>query len=143
MTTHVTYQPQETYTGNTTFIRNVLKANALFSGLSGIAFLVGAKPITLFLGLTNPLILTVTGVLLLLFAGDLFFLATRKNVAPKFVVAVIVADALWVAGSIALLATNLVPLTIGGKWAVGIVAAIVALFADCQYFGLRKMKGSQ
>ena len=107
-----------------------MKANAGFSALSGVAFLVGAKPIAAFLDITAPAVLTVAGILLLIFAGDLFFLATRKTVNPKYVWAVIAADVLWVMGSIILLVTDLVPFTVAGKWAVGIVAAIVAVFAE-------------
>jgi len=146
MTTQVTEVPIQTdveQKDRSTFVRNVLKANAVFSSLSGIAFLVAAKPIAAFLGLSMPAILTITGIILLIFAADVFYLATRKTVNPKGVVAVIAADALWVIGSVILLLTNLVPLTTEGKWAVALVAIAVATFADLQYYGLRKMKADK
>ncbi|MFC1975261.1 hypothetical protein ACFLXQ_02555 [Chloroflexota bacterium] len=143
MTTQVTLQTNVKQTNSSTFVRNVLKANAVFSSLSGGAFLVAAKPMAAFLGLSIPAILIITGILLLIFAADVFYLATRKTVNPKGVVAVIVADALWVIGSVILLVTGLVPLTVEGKWAVGIVAVMVAVLADLQYYGLRQMKADK
>ena len=142
MTTQVTKVSVQTdveQKDSSTFVRNALKANAVFSSLSGIAFLVAAKPIAAFLGLSMSTVLIITGIILLIFAADIFYLATRKIVNPKGVMAVIAADALWVVGSIILLVTNVVPLSTEGKWAVGLVAVVVATFADLQYFGLRKI----
>ncbi len=143
MATQVTYQTQAVESNNSTFLRNALKGNGTFSLVSGLAFITGATPIAAFLGLTTPTILIVTGILLLAFAVDLFFLATRQQMNPMWVMAVIGADVLWVLGSIALLLTNIVPLTTGGQWAVGIVAGIVAIFAELQFIGLQKMNSNQ
>ncbi len=143
MTPQVSYQTPAVAVHNTTFLRNALKGNATFSLISGLAFIAGATPIATFLGLANPTILIVTGILLLTFAADLFFLATRQQVNPIWVMVVLGADALWVGGSLVLLLTNIVPLTSGGQWAVGLVAGIVAVFAELQYIGLQKMKANQ
>ena len=50
-------------------------------------------------------------------------------------------DLLWVAGSILLLLGGWLPMSMGGMWAVGIVADIVAIFAILQYVGWRRMRG--
>ena len=142
MTTKVNYASDVTDTDNSTFVRNVLKANALFSGLSGLLFVFASTEMATFLGLALPAAITVVGILLLIFAADLLFLATRNEIDPKFVLAVIVADALWVVGSVILLLTGWVPLTVGGKWAVGIVAAIVAIFAELEYVGWKRMNSN-
>jgi hypothetical protein len=142
MTTKVDYASSATETDNSTFIRKVLKANALFSGLSGLLFVFASTEIAAFLGLALPAAITVVGILLLIFAADLLFLATRNEIDPKFVLTVIVADAFWVVGSVILLLTGWVPLTVGGKWAVVIVAAIVALFAELEYVGWTRMSSN-
>ena len=53
---------------------------------------------------------------------------------------VIALDVLWVLGSVLLIFTDLVPLSIGGKWTVALIADIVALFAILQYVGLRRQQ---
>ena len=50
-----------------------------------------------------------------------------------------VLDVLWVLGSVALIFSNQIPLTVAGKWAVALVADVVALFAVLQYVGVRRM----
>nr|MBI3612771.1 hypothetical protein [Nitrospirota bacterium] len=45
-------------------------------------------------------------------------------------------DTAWVLGSALLLIATPIPLTLAGKWAVGIVADIVAAFALLQFYGL-------
>jgi hypothetical protein len=91
-----------------------------------------------FLGLDASGIILGTGVLLLLFAVDVFYVATRETLNRTFVVGIIAADLLWVAGSALLLLTDWVAWTNAGFWAVVIVADLVATFAALQWFGLRR-----
>ena len=74
MTTETTYAAPVVAGDNTSFIRNVLKANALFSTLSGALFILASTQVAAFLGVGAPAAITVLGVLLLIFAADLFFL---------------------------------------------------------------------
>lgn len=140
MTTQVTYQTKPVAKDSTTFLRTILKENGVFSTVSGLAFIGAATPIATFLGFEMPLILTIIGVGLLLFAADLFYIATRPVLNQYLVIGIIIADVIWVIGSIILLVTDFVPLTTAGQWAVGIVAAIVALFAQLQVYGLSRIK---
>ncbi len=131
---------QSTTQGN--FLRRVLQANGIFSGLSGVAFILGARPLAAFLGLTAPLILMGIGLGLLLYAAALFREAARESIDRQFVVAAIIMDAAWVVGSIILLLTGWVPFTLAGKWAIALVADLVAVFAGLQFYGLRRLNRS-
>lgn len=133
MNTHLT-------TGHpSTLLRRALVANALFSGASGALLALGARPVAPFLGLDNPLILTIIGALLLLYAADLLYVATRPTVNRTAAWLAVALDLLWVAGSAAILLGGWLPLTTAGKWAVGIVAELVFLFALFQYLGIRRL----
>ncbi len=117
-------------------LRWILRANGLFSGLGGLACLLGAGSLVA-LGFPEDLLfsigveLTIFGTALLLFASlaDL-----RKSWARGTVLAIVGLDALWVLGSLAVLLSP-GSLTTGGKWTVGLVALAVADFAFFQFRG--------
>jgi hypothetical protein len=131
-------QASKTYQQDYGFLRRVLQANSFFSTLSGGLFILASGPVAAFLGLDASGIILGTGVLLLLFAADVFYVATRETLNRTFVVGIIAADLLWVAGSALLLLTDWVAWTNAGFWAVVIVADLVATFAALQWFGLRR-----
>ncbi|MFB3094636.1 MAG: hypothetical protein ACE10O_02120, partial [Candidatus Acidiferrales bacterium] len=80
---------------------------------------------------------------LAVFAVWLTWLSTRTAV-PRWQVWLIIAlDVLWVAGSFQLVLASPPGLTGGGKWAVGMIADIVALLALLQFLGLRRLKRIQ
>jgi hypothetical protein len=120
-------------------LRRTLQANALFSGISGLAFTAAAQPIALFLGLDAPFVLVAIGVGLLLYALALWFNAGRHPLNRPFVWAAIIGDTAWVVGSYIILLTDWLPLTSAGWWAVAIVADLVAIFAVLQFYGLRQI----
>jgi hypothetical protein len=121
-------------------LRKALLGNATFSGLSGLFLTLDAAPIAAFIGLENPLILTVTGIVLILYAPLLIWLANQKSIPRLLAWIVIDLDILWVIGSAILIFSNLVPLTVAGKWAIAFAADIVTAFAIAQYIGLRRQK---
>jgi hypothetical protein len=123
-------------------LRGTLYANALFSGISGLAFAVAAQPIALFLGLDAPFVLVGIGIGLLFYALALWYNASRHPLSRAFVWAAIIGDTAWVVGSYILLLTNWLPLTPAGWWAVAIVADLVAIFAVLQFYGLRQISKS-
>ncbi len=93
-----------------------------------------------FLGLGNPLILTVVGIVLLLYMPMLVWLANQSPVPTHLAWEVIALDILWVIGSLILIFSDFIPLTTGGKWAIAITADIVGLFTILQYVGLRRQQ---
>ena len=119
-------------------LRRVLQANGVFSGLSGLAFILGSEVIAAFLGLDAAAIIAITGGVLLLYAAGLFYVAAQETISRAAAWTFIIMDALWVVDSIAVLVIGWPPLTTAGKWAVAIVADVVAIFAVLQYYGLRR-----
>jgi hypothetical protein len=72
-----------------------------------------------------------------LFAGAVWLVATRRTVSRGAVLAVIGANALWVAGSLVFLALGeSSPTTAGSVW-IGLQAAVVAGFAALQAYTRR------
>ena len=120
-------------------IRSILYANAIFSGVSGLLFVIASQPIARFLGVDIPLAVLLLGLGLVGYAALLYFNASRPEISRSFVLFAVVADSMWVLLSIILLLTNWIPFTAPGKWAIGIVAAIVDVFATLQFFEWRKM----
>jgi hypothetical protein len=119
-------------------LRTVLRGNTLFSLVSGITLVIGAGTLSVFTGIEPAIVLTVVGVGLIIYAAFLWYVAAPQTPNRRLVWSVIVADTLWVVGSIILLFADPLSLTIAGKWAVGILADVVATFAVLQYLGLRR-----
>ena len=120
-------------------IRPILYANAVFSGLSGLIFSVASKAISAFLGIDAPIIILAIGLDLIVFAGLLYYFGSRPTISRNFVLFAIIADSIWVLGSILLLLTDWAALSVEGKWAVGILAIIVDIFAALQFFKWQKV----
>jgi hypothetical protein len=116
-------------------LRRTLQGNGIFCGISGVAFIVGAGPITTFLGLSTPIILLILGLLLLLTALLLFRAAAPRSIDYRTGLLYAIIDSAWVIGSVIVLLSGWIPFTTGGKWAVGVVAVLVALFASLEFCG--------
>ncbi len=99
--------------------------------------MLGSGVLEEFLGLPLGL-MRYAGLSLLPFAALLVYLATREQLSPPVVWAVIVLNALWTADSFLLLLTGWVAPTELGYAFVVIQALGVALFAVLEYFGLKK-----
>lgn len=122
------------------FLRNALRANALFSGVSGLCGLVAAAPLAELLGVAPPFLVSLTGLNLIAFAVLLVVVASRRRVASAWVKAIIAADVMWVVGSAALIPTGVFSAL--GRWVVASLAGIVGLLAILQYTGVRRMSRS-
>jgi hypothetical protein len=104
-----------------------------------LVFIIGARPAAEFLGVGQPLFYVVMGVALLLYGAILLWLNRGETVDRRVAWLAILLDLLWVGGSVLLLVTGWIAFSSGGKWAVAIVADIVALFALLQYLGIRRL----
>lgn len=124
---------------SSTSIRSILYGNAIFSGVSGLLLILASRPIAAFLGLDMPLPILILGIGLVGYAALIYINASRAEISRSFVLFAVVCDSIWVLLSIILLLTDWVPFSVAGKWAVGIVAAIVDVFATLQFFEWRKM----
>jgi hypothetical protein len=121
-------------------LRHAILSNGIFCGVSGIILLLAAGPLATLLGIPAPLALRGTGFVLGCYGVALFFLAGQQRINPKLALAVILLDVIWVIDSIVLLLSGWLPLTTAGMWIIGILALIVAGFAEVQYLGLRRMR---
>ena len=123
---------------NSGLLRNALRANAAFSGLSGLVLIVDARPLASLTGISAVLAFYVVGAFLIGFAAELVWVAGQRPISRTLAMVAIVADVLWVAASAVVLATGVLSLTQAGMWIVAILADVVAIFAIAQYLGLRR-----
>jgi hypothetical protein len=119
-------------------VRRTLLGNALFSEITGLAFLLFSLPIARFLGIAPSWSLLLLGAGLLLFGVQVFTVSRSRPLDRRGVITIIALDAGWVAASALLLIAGWLPLTVGGTWAVLLIADAVATFGVLQYLGLRR-----
>jgi hypothetical protein len=120
-----------------TFLRRVLIADAATCAAAGLLLLLGASSLEHLFRLP-PGLSRYAGASLLPFAALLAYFATRENLSPRSLWAVIVVNALWTADSILLLIAGWVePNGLGSAFVV-FQALGVAAFAALEYLGLRK-----
>jgi hypothetical protein len=119
-------------------LRRLLLADAAISGGAGLAMLLGADALGELLGL-SPALLRWVGLVLLPFAALVAYLATRVRITPAATLGVVAANLLWAVCSLLLLVIGWVePTAVGYVFIVG-QALAVALCAEVQYVGLRKI----
>jgi hypothetical protein len=122
-------------------LRAILYANAAFSSVSGAILILVPGWVTDFLGLDGgaPGVVLI-GIGVLAFAATVSFFASRNRISPEFALFTTIADSVWVLVSILLLITGWIPFSGQGRWAVGIVAVIVDLFATLEFFQWRALR---
>lgn len=138
MSTHI----EKSSTQATPLLQRVMRANALFSASSGAIFIFTAPALARLMGIPHPLALTITGVLLVAYGPVLWKLAedSGKETWPGWLAVIL--DILWVAGSVALVFGDWLPLTTTGIWIIVVLADIVAVFAILQFIGIRRLASS-
>ena len=123
-------------TGQSTLLRNALVADAIITGATGLAMFLGAGLLASLFGLPDAL-LRYAGLGLIPFAAFVAFMAVRDRVSRPAVLAIIIANVLWVVDSFLLLLTGWVqPSVLGYVFVIG-QAVIVAAFAEVQHMGLK------
>ena len=136
MTTTRTAPAASPLTRSGGLLRLALGLDAVVTGANGAAYLLGASLLDGPLGL-SPGLLRGVGVFLLVYAAAVWFVATRRPIPGAAVEAVIGANLLWAAGSVAAV-VGIGSLTgLGAGWLV-LQAAVVAGFAAAQIAGLRR-----
>jgi hypothetical protein len=119
------------------FLRRSLRANAAFSTLSGLTFVVAAAAIGEFLGAVPALLVAGVGGQLLLFAAALIWLASRAEISVPIATAVIAADLLWVVGTVGVVCADV--FSQGGAALAIVLADVVLLLAILQSIGVHRM----
>jgi len=120
-------------------LRWALKGNATFSLFSGISLLLLSNRLAALMGISKPLVLTVIGISLILFALVLIQTALARQIKAMKVYTIILLDGIWVFGSLIILFLRPFSLNPIAYWIIGGIAGIVALLGFWQYQGVRKM----
>src|SRR5947209_5268793 len=124
-------------------LRLALRGDGIFECITGLALIVGAGPISQFLGLNAPttfIILFVLGIVLLLSAFALFWIAAQEPINQGAALAYSAVNGVWAIGSLITLLAGCLPFGVDGKWAMALLAAIVALFAELQVQGVWRLR---
>ena len=119
------------------FLRLSVRANALFSSLSGFVFILASARVAAILGDVPALWVVAVGLQLLLFAGALVWLASRPEISLPLAVGVIVADLLWVLGTGVVVYADVLPSQ--GEILVLVLADVVLIMAVAQSIGVRRL----
>ena len=120
-----------------TFLRRALLADSIFSGVAALGFSFGAGAFAALFNLPEAL-LRETGLFLIAYAALVGWLASRASVAKALVLLVVVGNAAWTVGSIALLLSGAVSPNLAGELMVVAQAIATGVFAELQFVGLRK-----
>jgi hypothetical protein len=119
------------------FLRRVLQLDAVATGATGLLLLGGTGMLHGLLNLPTAL-MTYAGIFCVAWAATLGLASLRNEISRGFVWTIIVANVLWVVGSVALLLSGYVSPTWLGYTFVIAQAVAVDVFAALQYFGLPK-----
>ena len=119
------------------FLRNVLLLDAAASGATAALLIAGAGLLEGLLGLPVAL-MREAGLILVPYVAFVAWVGTRESVARGAVWAIVAANALWAVASVCLLLSGLVAPTVLGIAFVLAQAAVVALFGELQYAGLKR-----
>ncbi|MFV3307046.1 hypothetical protein ACNFBT_17415 [Pseudomonas sp. NY15181] len=118
-------------------LRLTLKIDAIAGGAMGLLMALAAQPLGELFGLPFVLLM-VAGIVLLPLALVLYWMSYQTALSRTGVWAVIALNVLWVVESVALLVTGYVqPTTLGYAFVIG-QALVVLLFAELEFFGLRR-----
>lgn len=119
-------------------LHRIIFANGVFCSTSGLIFTLFADPLAGFLN-TLPFIMTILGLGLLFYGLFIIYMSMRPVITKGFTLFAVLADSAWVLLSILLLVLPTFQFTADAKWAIGIIAVVVDVFATLQFMEWRKM----
>ena len=120
------------------FLRQVLFVDAAVSGAAGVLMAAGAPLLSPLLGLPENLLFW-AGLALFPFVALLIAVARREKASRLILIDIVAINALWVAASFGLLISGAVQPTMLGYAFVIAQALTVALLAELQFIGLRRV----
>jgi hypothetical protein len=119
------------------FLRRVLKIDAVTSGISAALMLLTADEASKWLGLPVSLLVG-AGLVLIPFAAFVFYVATRPIIARGAVWTVIALNVLWLIDSVLTIVAGWTQPTELGTAVVIAQAVGVAVLAELEYLGLKR-----
>lgn len=123
-------------------LAKVLRADAIVILSSSIILLLGSRPVASLIGLGNPNALLILGFILLTYGITLLAFAGRDPWNRRIAWLAIILNGLWVLGSYLGLLLGWFPVNTAGRWAIALVAEVVALFAILEFIALRRANRS-
>jgi hypothetical protein len=118
-------------------LRRGLLADGLFSGTTAMIMILAATPLSELFDLP-VMLLRIVGVSLIPFSATLFYLASRVETHLPLVWGIVGSNLAWVVASGIFLVSGWVdPTSLGVAFVIG-QALMVAVFAEFQFFGLRR-----
>ncbi|MDO6472034.1 hypothetical protein [Maribacter sp. 1_MG-2023] len=119
-------------------LQNALKANAIFSSISGILLIIFNSKIAALFGTGNTTIFWVVGLVLLYFTITIWYeIKKQRRLAVLWI---IIQDILWVVASLMIIVLNPFVITSTGNLIIGIIAVIVLFMAINQTKALNQNK---
>ena len=116
-------------------LQKALKANALFSSMSGILLILFNCQLADLFGVSCNTVFWIVGLILIYFSGTICYeIEKQRHVA---VIWIIIQDFTWVLGSFFLLLYNPYNITLAGNIVIGFIALIVLVMALNQIVGLK------
>jgi hypothetical protein len=116
---------------NLSLLRGALTANAAFSSLCALIFLVASAFVADLVGTTRADVLS-TGVSLVVFVAMILIVLIRPDATRRWVLALAVViaglDVLWVLTT----PVKIAPFALAGQWIFGVIGVVVATFAVLQ-----------
>ncbi|MDO8981349.1 MAG: hypothetical protein Q7V17_19195 [Afipia sp.] len=123
------------------FLRRALQADAIVSGAMALLLVFGAGFLASLLNLPEAFLRN-TGLVLVVFALGVGYLASRAMMSKAAVWAVIAINAVWTIDSIVLLASGWVSPNLLGQAFIVMQAIAVGVFAELEFIGLRKSEST-
>jgi hypothetical protein len=131
---------------NQNFLRQTLRANALFSIFSGLLLMIAASPIASMVmaqpvkifGFDMATVLFASGLGIFVFAVDVWLISRPQLLNLLQAKLVVAMDVLWVIASIAILTVWPEIFTTFGLFSVTVVALIVAILGLMEFMGINK-----
>jgi hypothetical protein len=125
-------------TSSDALLRLAMRADAIIVGLTGIALLAAAAPLSSFTGIPKTVQYGV-GIFSVAYGIVVFTLAAVKRVRPAGI-GTAIANVLCTVLAIVVVVADLLPLTTAGVVLVIATGVYTAVFAELQYAGVRRIK---
>lgn len=128
-----------TQTPASQFLYRVIAADAVVSGAAGLLQLAAAKPLSELLAIDADWLLG-SGVVLMFWLAFLGWALSRRTFGTAMTWTIIGVNVAWVAASVLVLVEGAITPNSLGLTFVLAQAAVVAVFAELQFFGLRRQQ---
>lgn len=117
-------------------LQKALKANTLFSSISGILMILLNRQIADVFETKNTTVFLIVGVILIYFAVTIWYEINKQR--KLAILWIIIQDFLWVLGSLILIIFNPFQITLIGNLIIGMIAIIVMYMGVNQTIALNK-----